>query len=199
MSNIDILASWRIEEKYVYGFMKSMKTILPLESVEPFFSKNPWTTELANKKVLVVSPFSEQIKAQYAKRHKIHCNGLLPDFELVTYTSVLSAGGSTVNHSDWRSALDFMKDEISLLDFDIAILGCGAYGLPLATHIKDIGRQALHLGGSTQLLFGIVGARWLDRGIKFYPYRNLMNEFWIRPVVDSASFNAKKMENGAYF
>ena len=75
-----------------------MKLIVPLESVEPFFSKNPWTSQLANKKVLVVSPFSEQIKAQYHQREKIHANNLLPSFKLITYTSVMSAGGSVVQH-----------------------------------------------------------------------------------------------------
>ena len=68
------------------------------------------------------------------------------------------------NMKDWIKALEYMKHEISLIDFEIAILGCGAYGLPLSVHIKDMGRQALHLGGTTQLLFGIMGSRWSDRG-----------------------------------
>jgi threonine dehydrogenase-like Zn-dependent dehydrogenase len=39
-----------------------------------------------------------------------------------------------------------MIDEIGKIDFDVAILGCGAYGLPLAAAIKGMGKQAIHLG-----------------------------------------------------
>ena len=50
--------------------------------------------------------------------------------------------------------------EISEIDFEIAIIGAGAYGLPLGAFIKKIGRQAIHLGGATQILFGVRRARW---------------------------------------
>lgn len=43
------------------------------------------------------------------------------------------------------------------INFDTAIIGCGAYGMPLAAQIKNAGRQAIHLGGAVQLLFGIKG------------------------------------------
>jgi len=45
-----------------------------------------------------------------------------------------------------------MKNEISEIDFDVAIIGAGAYGLPLASYIKEMGRQAIHMGGSTQMV-----------------------------------------------
>lgn len=48
-----------------------------------------------------------------------------------------------------------MKDEIDKQDYDIALIGCGAYGFPLAAHIKRSGKKAIHLGGALQLLFGI--------------------------------------------
>lgn len=48
-----------------------------------------------------------------------------------------------------------MKDEIDKRDYDIALIGCGAYGFPLAAHIKRSGKKAVHLGGALQLLFGI--------------------------------------------
>lgn len=33
------------------------------------------------------------------------------------------------------------------------------YGFPLAAHVKHKGKQAIHLGGTLQLLFGIKGNR----------------------------------------
>jgi glycerol-3-phosphate dehydrogenase len=47
-------------------------------------------------------------------------------------------------------------------DYDVALIGCGAYGLPLASHVKRKGKQSIHLGGGLQLLFGIKGKRWDD-------------------------------------
>lgn len=38
--------------------------------------------------------------------------------------------------STWFDALDYMCGECEKIDFDIALLGCGAYGYPLAAHIK---------------------------------------------------------------
>ena len=35
--------------------------------------------------------------------------------------------------------------------------------MPLAAFIKSIGKKAVHLGGSTQILFGIKGERWDER------------------------------------
>ena len=52
--------------------------------------------------------------------------------------------------------------------FDVAIIGCGAYGMPLAAMLKQAGKQAIHLGGATQLLFGIKGKRWEE--IKTIPH-----------------------------
>ena len=37
---------------------------------------------------------------------------------------------------DWFEALQYMKDEIDKCDYDIALIGCGAYGMCLAAHVK---------------------------------------------------------------
>lgn len=69
--------------------------------------------------------------------------------------------------SDWFEALDFMYHEAMAKDFDVAIIGCGAYGFPLAAKLKRAGKIAIHLGGVTQLLFGIKGRRW-ENAQKYY-------------------------------
>ena len=48
-----------------------------------------------------------------------------------------------------------MKKQIESVEFDIAIIGCGAYGMPLSLFVKDLGKKAIHLGGNVQYLFGI--------------------------------------------
>ena len=55
-----------------------------------------------------------------------------------------------------------MKAQIDKEDFDICLIGAGAYGFPLAAYVKRKGKKAVHLGGALQLLFGIKGSRWED-------------------------------------
>lgn len=93
----------------------------------PFF-ENPWTAALEGMKVLVVHPFARLIEKQYRNRDKLFRNEeVLPKFELTTYQAVQSMGGCS-DYKDWPEALDRMKDDIGRIDFDIALIGCGAYG-----------------------------------------------------------------------
>ena len=88
-----------------------------------------------------------------------------------------------------------MKDEIAKKDFDIALIGCGAYGLPLASHVKRLGKIGIHMGGCLQLLFGIKGQRWdsIKKINKFY------NDSWVRPLEADKPKNYLKVENGCYW
>jgi hypothetical protein len=70
-----------------------------------------------------------------------------------------------------------MKAVIDGKDFDVAIIGCGAYGFPLAAHLKRLGKKAIYMGGATQLLFGIKGKRWDNYRL----ISNFFNEHWVRP------------------
>ena len=168
-----------------------------LWSLEPYRFSNPWTKALKGKKVLVIHPFANTIQQQYEKRKQIWGEKeILPEFELQTLKAVQSAAGEKDERFvDWFEALDYMKAEIAKRDFDIAIIGCGAYGFPLAAYIKELGKQAIHLGGATQLLFGIKGNRWEnDSGVKQY-----FNEYWVRPSMDETPKNNTSVEGGCYW
>ena len=71
-----------------------------------------------------------------------------------------SVAGNSTEYVTWFDALESMRAQIADKDFDVALIGAGAYGLPLAAFVKDLGRKTLHLGGVTQILFGIIGSRW---------------------------------------
>ena len=88
-----------------------------------------------------------------------------------------------------------MKNQILKKDFDIALIGCGAYGFPLAAHVKRIGKQAIHLGGSLQILFGIKGKRWDNHPV----ISKLYNEHWIRPRVEDKPNKAHLVEDACYW
>jgi hypothetical protein len=102
-----------------------------------------------------------------------------------------------------------MENEIDKIDFDIAIIGCGAYGLPLAAHVKRIGKQAVHIAGGTQLLFGILGKRWTEQYQGFWhyrpgidislDYRPLFNEYWVSPSQNEKPKYSEKVEGSCYW
>ena len=90
-----------------------------------------------------------------------------------------------------------MYNEAMKKDFDVALIGCGAYGFPLAAKIKRAGKIALHLGGFTQLLFGIKGARW--ENAQDYYRKLLDNPAWVRPLPEETPDGFFRHENGAYW
>ena len=176
--------------------------------LEPYHAANPWTRILEGKKVLVIHPFSETIKRQYdSKRTLLFKNPkVLPEFDLITIKAVQSIGGKS-DFITWFDALQYMKDEIDKHEYDIALIGCGAYGFPLAAHVKRSGKKAVHLGGALQLLFGIKGKRWMnpEYGMKSLPfitrnyYNNLMNEYWVFPSDTERISNAQNVEGACYW
>lgn len=197
IKNIDILGSWlHIEE----NFKKELKNTITvnLEDLNPYNHANPWSKVLNGKKVLVIHPFVKSINKQYGKRKLLFTNEhILPKFDLITYKPVISFAGNDINvkFDSWFEALEKMKTEISKINFDIALIGCGAYGLPLASFVKEIGKKSVHLGGATQMLFGIKGKRWETE----YDLDHLFNEFWTRPSLEEIPKNANRVEKGCYW
>jgi hypothetical protein len=196
MKEIDLLGSWLNQENLFSDRLIKAKRV-PLEDLEPFFTENPWTKSLENKKVLVVHPFAETIRQQYLKRNKLFDNDLLPDFALNTIKAVQTAAHEKSKFADWFEAFEYMKMEMNSIDYEVAIIGCGAYGLHLAAHAKRMGKKAIHLAGVTQLLFGIKGKRWEEYIV--WPYINLFNEYWVRPGENEKPKSVNLVENACYW
>jgi hypothetical protein len=167
--------------------------------LEPFRFANPWSSRLAGKKVLVVHPFVESIRRQYEGKRELlfPSSDILPDFELKTVKAVQSIAGSAVGFPSWFDAYRHMCDEMAQVDFDICLIGAGAYGLPLASFAKSLGKQAIHLGGVTQILFGIKGRRWELEYAE--TTAKLFNEHWVRPSESEIPANKDKVERGCYW
>lgn len=197
MQLLDILGSWRIEEMLLQKqFHKAVR--IELKGLEPYLSAHPWSAVLEGRKVLVVHPFNTTIERQYHdKGHLLFSDKkVLPKFKsLETIKAVQTIAGNKQEFDDWFMALDSMKAAIDSKDYEVAILGCGAYGFPLAAHIKRMGKQAVHLGGATQILFGIKGLRWDSHPV----ISKLYNEHWVRPAPEDVPSGATKVENGCYW
>lgn len=198
LSNCDALGVWEVvgEKKAINRFCKKAK-LMPINSLEPYYFKYPWSKHLENKKVLIIHPFINSIKRQLEKKDEVWPNReLLPKFKAVSFLkAVQSNAGADSGFNNWFEALDYMKAEIDKIDFDVAIVGAGAYGLPLAAYCKSIGKQAILMAGATQILFGIKGKRWDNHPIisKFY------NDAWIRPSESETPPQTKKVEGGSYW
>ncbi len=197
MKSIDILGSWRAEEFFLDKYIFRAKKV-KLSCLEPYLQEKPWSRGLINKKVLIIHPFNMTIENQYFnKREKLFSNKtVLPRFKsLETIKAVQTIVGTKSRFENWFDALDFMKTEIDKKEFDIAIIGCGAYGFPLAAHIKRMGKKAVHLGGATQILFGIKGKRWMDNK----NFDHIINEHFVFPNEFDKVHNFQIMEGGAYW
>lgn len=203
---LDILGSWLPDEETMITDFNLNLTKVTLLALEPYWSKNPWSRVLEGKKVLVIHPFASLIEQQYKEKRELLFNDkqVLPKFDLKTIKAVQSLGGECEYH-DWFEALDLMKNQMDATDYDIVLLGCGAYGFPLAAHAKRMGKQAVHLGGALQLLFGIRGRRWdnPNYGIQEFgkqnTYKTLFNSFWVYPSNSLVPSKATQVEGGCYW
>ena len=197
---IDCLAIWDMAAEH-YILDTTQKPICPIDFYCLYPGLNDWTKGLAGRRVLVIHPFVETMKSQYLGPNRygiFQDKSLLPDFELLTIKSVVSLADEKSDFTSWEAALEWMYKEAAKIKdcFDVCLLGCGAYGLPLGARIyRTLGKQVIHVGGSLQLLFGIKGAVWES----YPPTRKLINEFWVYPSKDETPQNAFKVENSCYW
>lgn len=205
MKEVDVLGSWLSDESYIEARCSYIKVRLIL--MEPFWTNLSWMRALEGKKVLIIHPFAETIRMQYGKRHFLFDNPtVLPEFSsLKIIKAVQTLGRSDDRFEDWFDALESMKNEIDKTDFEFALIGCGAYGFPLAAYVKRIGKKSIHLGGALQLLFGIKGNRWENEDFgeqtfgKKGVYKALMNEYWVKPMVVEKPKSAENVESECYW
>ena len=171
-----------------------------LSFVHLLMPKAPWLDELPALRWLVVSPFPKTIRQQLPRlfRLGIYSPSCLEFVEQRANDTVLIPSPPFAymvppRHRDWFQALEEMKAEMdrSKGSFDIALVGAGAWSLPLVAHAKKMGKKGMHLGGSLQLLFGIKGGRYDGWGI--------YNKEWIRPLPEETPENCQLMEKGAYW
>lgn len=205
---VDILGSWMTDENIILRNNTTIKMV-HLMCLEPYWAKVPWSRALEGKHVLVVHPFVDDIVSQYTNNREFLFTDkcVLPQFaSLRVVKAVQSLGGDSNGFNDWFEALEWMKAEMEKEPYDIALIGCGAYGFPLAAHSKRMGHKAIHLGGALQLLFGIKGKRWenADYGCRKWNipvgvYSNLFNQNWVYPRLSNRPQNASKVENGCYW
>jgi hypothetical protein len=169
---IDFLASWSKGE--ISRYVK-LKTNIPktfIFDIEPYKSDNPWSLALKGKKVLIIHPMVELFQEQMKVREKLFKSDVLPEFEIIPLKALFFGDEK---YPQWMDVFNYYEKHINEIDFDISIVGCGTWGMPICKIVKDKGKGVIHLGGATQLMFGVMGKRW-----SAWPeYSKLVNEYWI--------------------
>lgn len=197
LEQVDLLGLIRNSaEKKLVDELPSLPATCDMGSLEPYLHPCPWSKFLVGKTVLVIHPFIESIQSQYAIRKDLFLNpDVLPEFQLRVIKAPQTLAGNSDGFESWTHALDSLIQRVNETQFDLAILGCGAYGMPLGAHIKKMGKTAIHLGGATQLLFGISGKRWVHHA----SFRAIMTAAWRPPLDSERPRNLDKVEEGCYW
>lgn len=172
--------------KNIANGLMSDKTCIEFHYIESLNYINKWFGLLNGKRVLIISPFTNEIKRQLDNKHNIFKDVDFqkidyPEFSNVEYiTTPLTMNGYTTPHKNWRETYNHLCRDVrsKKKQFDIALLMCGCYAGPLGLYIKKIYRSAIYLGGIGQLMFGIKGGRYM---IPYYT--RFMNEHWIYPDI----------------
>ena len=208
-SNIDIHAMWDLwMEEYMLDAYEKDAAVSCWKDFAPYYLRKrdnivPWVSALEGKKVLVVNPFADSITKQYEDNRQnifkkiFDSDVILPKFELICLKAVQTSGGTNDERfENWFEALDYMVEECKKIDFDIALIGCGAYGFLLANEIKKMGKSAIQSCGCTQMLFGVLGKRWTEDNVLM---SEVVNEFWVRPGINERPQGLNNVESGCYW
>lgn len=172
-------------------------------SLEPFYQIQehivPWTHHLKDKKVLIINPFVDSFKQQIQNGFQIFKSQkvFLDNQQFVFYKSYQTIAMNHI-HDNWFETYKIMCEDIRKLDFDIALLGCGAYGLPLCNFIKsELNKSAIYIGGGLQLLFGVMGIRW--ENIDMWKKIKENDSKFIRPSKNETIERKHLVDNGCYW
>jgi len=191
----------RAQNIYIHQFSL---TALHNRALEPFYcileNEQPWSHTLITKKVLIISPFVNSFKKQLTANFQIFKDKylFLPGQSFVFYKSYNSLANNKP-HNNWIETFEIMCQDIQKLDFDVALLGCGGYGLPIANFIKeDLNKSAIYIGGGLQLLFGVMGGRWKNNPLWEKIIIENQSKF-ISPSDDEIIHNSKMIEDGCYW
>jgi hypothetical protein len=195
------------KEESILNLLAPRSSRFPLRALEPYYIKTPderWTQSLKSKCIAVVSPFAESIQKQWKQKDRIW-PGLWSEESPVIrvvrsgYGPYLTASSGKwpreILEGGWRSAVAWIVEQVLKTKATFAIVGCGALSLPVCYALKNAGISSIHLGGATQILFGIKGKRWLQHSV----ISTFFNDAWMFPLAHEIPSLAGDVEGGCYW
>jgi hypothetical protein len=167
--------------------------------LEPYYflHKEHWMQSIKNKRILIISQFIKSIEKQVNKG----LNNILGQewFEGCSFIYVKAPLTLAGNHNgkDWQEYFKLLVQDINKnQEFDIAMVSCGGYGIPVCKYIySELNKSVMYIGGALQLFFGIIGRRWFTNK----DILALTNDEWIRPDKSEKPDNFTNVEKGCYW
>ncbi|QMW23912.1 hypothetical protein [Sandaracinobacteroides saxicola] len=191
---IDLYAAWTPHDALLCPPTARRCRIIDLD---PFFGTRRWPLAWEGRRVTIVSPFKTTIMAQWEKRAHLFAQPTLGEADLKVVQAPQTQCETDTEGQSWFDNLDRLDSMVAATDPQIVIIGAGAYGLPVGARAKARGASVIVLGGSTQLLFGIMGNRWAINPA----YAALQNSHWTRPGLEERppGFQNFETAGGAYW
>jgi hypothetical protein len=199
IATTDFLCEWqtdpflRIYETNLIQFLAPRSKSIPLEML-----CRGILPALAPFRLVIVSPFVKTMQKQLPRMHKINdpYEKLAIDWDHLKKTlqfirCPFQSHLEPSPYDSWEDGLEKLTKEVSSKDFDLALIGAGAWSLPLGSRIKKMGKSAIHMGGEMQLLFGIKGKRWAQTA--------MYNSNWVTADPNETPQNRNKVEDGCYW
>lgn len=106
---------------------------------------------------------------------------------------VTQVGERTEGYNNFFDVLEKMLNDIRKIEFDVALIGAGAYCFLFGAEIKRMGKIAIETCGNTPLFFGVYSERNLRQGCEEY-----MTDARIRPM-ETPPKRYKEVEGGCYW
>lgn len=149
---------------------------------------------MKGKKVLVISAFSDIIEEQFNNGNVYKLELGFPEIQSVCTVTTPYCFLNNGPHNNYFETLDSIFNDVQTKDFDIALLGCGAYGHMLTHKIHEMGKDAIYIGGCITNIFGILSSREREHtDLK-------INKYWITEIPERfRPANYKDIENGCYW
>jgi hypothetical protein len=151
-------------------------------------------TNLQNKKVLIVSNATDILKKSYDRGLQNVYNIEICQFSSVGYIKTpQTTKGSYYPHENSIVTTEEIFREIQNEDYDIALLACGVYGVPLTNMIQKSGKMAVYLGSALYTMFGVY-----NHGIPL-PTNPIYNTLNFIEVEEECPSHCKHIDLGKYW
>jgi hypothetical protein len=180
---------------------------VPLRALEPYYwnAEQRWTRLLAGRRVCVVTSFATTAAAQIAKGEErvwksaagsIWAPGVEWSWVQTGYPPSVALGRAGWDGLEsWEEAVGQVVREVVATEAEVVIVGCGGLGMLIGAALRSSGKVVIVMGGATQVLFGICGARWGTHPV----IRTFWNSEWVWPSASETPAGAGKIEGGCYW
>lgn len=209
IANTDLFAVWpegfqkNLDASFILKYAPArpkidMATLDVLYCAGQLAPEEIWISKLSGKRVLIVHPFAQSFKHQYAQLKNLHKIPILPEFEATFSCPPMTQGLKTLsgkNSSNLELYLEDLHKLILIKTYDYALVAAGAYGLPIGKFLKEKGITTIYMGGAIQLLFGVLGARWRNRSdLKLF-----RTTHWLEHPLEAPPRGAALIEGKSYW